>query len=429
MNAAVPHLRHGKGRAVDVVVIGAGHSGLAMSYELAARSVDHVVLERGEIANSWRHERWDSLRLLTPNWQTRLPGLAYEGDDPDAFMSMPQVIDFIDRYARHISAPVRAGVTVTAVEAAGDGYCVRTDSGLWRCRAVVLASGAFNLPAVPAAAAELEDSITTYTTHRYKNADQLETGGVLVVGGSATGLQLAAEIHASGRPVTLAVGEHVRMPRRYRGRDIQWWLDACGVLDQTYREVDDIERARRVPSPQLVGSTDGASLDLNVLRCAGVRIVGRLAGFGGGKAQFSGSLPNHCALADLKLGRLLDTFDEWATAETLDTSLPEPSRPAPTIVDDCPMLTLDLGRAGIRNVVWATGLKPDYRWLQVSAFDRKGRIRHDGGVVAVPGLYLTGLPFLRRRKSSFIHGAADDARELGTHLAQYLRGGARRLSA
>jgi len=429
VNAAKPCSQHRFGRAVDVVVIGAGHSGLAMSHELAARSIDHVVLERGEVANSWRHERWDSLRLLTPNWLTRLPGFAYEGNAPGAFMTMPEVIDFIKRYADFLSAPVRRNTNVTAVEPTDDGYCVQTDAGAWRCRAVVMASGAFNKPCVPATEAALPAGIAVDTTHTYRNPAELEDGGALVVGASATGLQLAAEIETSGRPVTLAVGEHVRMPRCYRGRDIQWWLDAAGLLDQNWLEVDDIERARRVPSPQLIGSTDSKTLDLNGIRNAGIRIAGRLVGVCDGKAQFSGSLHNHCSMADLKLGRLLNTFDEWAEASSIGATLSEPERPEPTVVDQSPPLTLDLERAGIRSVVWATGHRPDYSWMRAPVFDRKGRIRHEGGVVDAPGLYLMGLPFLRRRKSSFMHGAEDDARELCAHLHGHLRGTAQRLSA
>jgi putative flavoprotein involved in K+ transport len=411
------------GRAVDVVVIGAGHSGLAMSHSLAEASVEHVVLERGEVANSWRHERWDSLRLLTPNWQTRLPGVAYSGDDPDGFMTNREVIDFIDRYAETIAAPVRTGTTVEAVERVDEGYRVTTDRGSWRSRAVVLASGAFNEPSVPEKLRDaLPPSITSYTTKSYRNPDQLEDGGVLVVGASATGLQLANEIHASGRPVTLAVGEHIRMPRTYRSRDIQWWMDGAGVLDQSYKDVDDIERARRVPSPQLVGTPDGTTLDLNALRSTGVRIVGRLSAVRDGSALFSGSLRNCCAMADLKLGRLLDRFDDWAVENAVDSILPRAGRPAATELDASPCLKMDLTKSGIRSVVWATGLHPDYCWLQLPVFDRKGRIVHDGGVLATPGAYVMGLPFLRRRKSSYIHGAEDDARELGAHLLTYLRG-------
>ena len=402
------------------VVIGAGHSGLAMSRCLTERSIDHVVLERGEVANSWRAERWDSLRLLTPNWQSRLPGHGYGGDDPDGFMTVPQVVDFIDGYAQLVSAPVQTATTVTSVSRIQDGYLVATDEGEWRCRTVVLATGACNMPVVPAVAEAVPQGITTLTPIEYRNPDQLAQGAVLVVGASATGVQLAEEIHRSGRPVTLAVGEHVRAPRVYRARDIQWWMHTAGVLDDRYDEVDDIRRARSLPSPQLVGSPERATVDLNALTALGVRLVGRLVGVNDGRAQFSGSLRNVCTLADLKLGRLLDRIDEWATDNSLDDQFPPPHRLAPTEVSDSPPLDVDLTSGEIRSIVWATGYRPDYSWLDVPVLDRKGRIRHDGGVAESPGMYVLGLPFLRRRKSSFIHGAEDDVDELSTHLASYL---------
>lgn len=405
---------------VTVVVIGAGHSGLAMSRCLTERAIDHVVLERGVVGNAWRHERWDSLRLLTPNWLTRLPGYGYRGDDPDGFMTMPEVSNFIDEYARRISAPVRTGTTVTSVRPAADGYRVITDQGEWRCRAVVIASGAFSVPVVPAVAKAVPPAIAAYTPRDYKSPEQLASGGVLIVGASATGVQLADEIARSGRPVALAVGEHVRMPRVYRGRDIQWWMKSAGILDQRWDQVDDIVRARRVPSPQLVGTPARASLDLNALSDRGVCLVGRLAGIRGGKAQFSGSLRNHCAMADLKMKRLLATIDEWAEASGSADAVDPPEEFAPTRVDPSPRLTVDLTSGEFRSIIWATGCRPDYSWLEVPVLDRKGAIRHDGGVAEAPGMYVMGLPFMRRRKSSFIHGAEDDARDLCAHLVDHL---------
>jgi len=418
---------------VDVVVVGAGHSGLAMSRCLARLAIDHVVLERGEIANSWRHERWDSMRLLTPNWQSRLPDYAYDGTDPDGFMTMPEVVDFITAYAEFIAAPVRSGVTVMSVTASDNGYRVETDRGAWHCRAIVLASGAHGLPSVPACAAAVPDSVQTLTPKHYRRAQQLDDRGVLVVGASATGLQLADEIARSGREVTLCVGEHIRLPRTYRSLDIQRWRDVLGLLDERYDTVGDIIRARRVPSPQLVGTAERATLDLNALAERGVNLVGRLVGVERGQALFSGSLHNHCAMADLKLGRLLDSIDRWLAehpdhpaAAAADSSCPDPAqRFAPTRVAAQPPLTLDLARRRIGTIIWATGFRPDFHWLQVPVFDRKGRLRHDGGVVDAPGLYVLGLKFMRRRKSSFIHGAEADARDLSEHLAAFLRSGAR----
>ena len=404
------------------MIIGAGHAGLAMSRCLSDRSIDHIVLERGEVANSWRSERWDSLRLLTPNWQSRLPGLSYEGDDPDGYRTMPEVIDFIDHYASLIAAPVQTNTTVTSVRRSDDGYQVSTNQGEWRSRTVVLATGACNIPDVPAMAAAIPPAILQLTPTQYRNPDPLPRGGVLVVGASATGTQIAHEIHRSGRPVTLAVGGHTRAPRTYRGRDIEWWMDATGVLDERYDQVDDIDRARRVPSLQLTGSPDRMTLDLNALTSIGVKLVGRLAGITNDKAQFSGSLRNKCELSDLKMGRLLDTIDAWAKANGLDDQVAPPHRFAPTEVEQTPPLALDFNDGELESVMWATGFRPDYSWLNVPVLDRKGQIRHDGGVVRLPGLYVMGLQFLRRRKSALIDGAGDDARDLSEHLAAHLDG-------
>jgi putative flavoprotein involved in K+ transport len=401
------------------IVVGAGHCGLAMSRCLADRSIDHVVLERGEVAHSWRTQRWDSLRLLTPNWMTRLPGYAYRGDDPDGYLAAPEVAELIEGYAKESAAPVRAGTTVTSVRQAEGGYLVQTDQELWHSRSVVLAPGASTVPKVPALHGGVPVGVTTLTPVDYRNPSQLPDGGVLVVGASASGIQIAAELQRSGRQVSLAIGEHVRMPRTYRGKDILWWMDAAGLLDERYDQVPDLVRARNLPSMQLVGSPDRATIDLNSLSQDGVQLVGRLAGIRDGIAQFSGSLPNMFTLADLKLERLLDTIDAWATKAGWDGADP-PRRFAPTAVAASTPLTLDLRSGAIRTILWATGFRPDLSWLDVPVLDRKGNVRHDGGVTASPGLYLIGMPFLRRRKSTLIDGAAADAADLSRHLAHYL---------
>ena len=402
-------------------MIGAGHGGLSISRFLTENSIDHVVLERGEVANSWRCERWDSLRLLTPNWQSRLPGHSYKGTDPDGFMTMPEVVEHISGFAAASSAPVRAQTTVTCLRCADGGYHVATDDGEIRCRSVVLASGAANIPRVPSVRDAVPEKIECVTAFDYHNPERLPPGGVLVVGASATGVQLAEEIQRSGRRVTLAVGEHVRLPRTYRGRDVLWWMEVSGVWNQRYDEIDDIERARGLPSPQLIGTPERVTVDLNALRGAGVEIVGRLAAIRDGRLLFSGGLPNQFALADLKMERLLDTFDEWACNTDLDVEVGPPERFEPTRVPTSPRLSLDLRSGEIRSILWATGFRPDYRWLDVPVLDHKGELRHDGGVVVgAPGLYAIGLPVLRRRKSTFICGAEDDARELVGHLVRYL---------
>jgi putative flavoprotein involved in K+ transport len=346
-------------------------------------------------------------------------------------MPVAEVVELIVDYADHVEAPVHRGTTVHSVREDREGFRIATDNGVWCAATVVLATGGCNLPVVPAAAAGVAPSLTTLTPMTYRGPDQLPDGGVLVVGAAATGCQLADEIHRSGRPVTLSVGEHVRLPRTYRGRDMFWWMEMAGVLDERHDEVDDITRARHVPSPQLVGAPDRSTLDLNVLRERGVRIVGRLGRIAGGVAQFSGSLANVCALADLKMNRLLKRIDGSVAASRLDADVRPPHRFEPTRVDRSPLLHLDLSSGEIRTVLWATGYRPDHSWLDIPVLDAKGRIRHDGGVVSeVPGLYVLGLPFLRRRASTYIHGAGADTQELGEHLHSFLdrRGGSARTS-
>jgi putative flavoprotein involved in K+ transport len=403
------------------VVVGGGHAGLAMSRRLTERSIDHVVLERGEVANSWRTQRWPSLRLLTPNWQTRLPGYDYAGDDPDGFMPAADVVATLTAYARLIGAPVRTATTVHTLRAGPRGFEIQANDDLLHARAVVLATGACTRPAIPAVADTVPPPVTTLTPLAYRDPGQLPDGGVLVVGASATGIQLAAEIRRSGRPVTLAVGEHVRLPRTYRGRDIFWWLEVTGLLAERYDQIDDLTRARHLPSPQLTGTPEAITTDLNTLTALGIRIVGRLGRITDGVAQFSGGLANTCALADLKMNRFLNRADEWATVSGLDDDLPPPHRFAPTRIDPRAPLELDLTSGEITTVLWATGFRPDHSWLDIPVRDRAGHICHDGGVVTgAPGLYVLGMPVLRTRASTYIHGAGADSEALARHLHAYL---------
>ena len=400
-------------RQLTSIIIGAGQCGLAMSRHLSERSVDHMVLERGKVAQSWRSERWESLRLLTPNWMGALPGAPYSGTDPDGYMDMPQVVEMFQDYARTIDAPVKTGVSVKRVGSWGEGYAVETNQGPFHCRNLVLATGACNRPTVPAFAADVPRGVRMFTPFDYKRPSDLPDGRVLVVGGSATGVQLARELQLSGRDVVLSVGEHVRAPRRYRGRDIKWWMHHTGLLDQHIDEVDDVARVRRTPSLQLAGLPQ--DVDLNALQAIWVRIAGRLAAIRDGKAVFSGALANHSTMADLKQARLLALIDDRARMQGMDGGLPAPERPAPTRLPAAPMLELGLANGTIGSIVWATGFKPDHSWLDLPVFDRRGRLAHNGGVIR-PGLYAMGLPFLRRRYSTLIGGAGGDAAALANHM-------------
>ena len=405
------------------VIIGAGHSGLAMSQRLSERGIDHVVLERGEVANSWRTERWDSLRLLTPAWHATLPGAPAHDGDPDGFLDMPQVVDYITDYASTMDAPVRTHTTVTRVASSADGYTVTTDQGDWEAASVVLASGACNVAHVPGSSEGVPASVEQLTPLTYRSPAQLAAGGVLVVGASASGVQLADEIARSGRRVVISTGEHVRMPRTYRGRDIFWWLESVGVLDERHDQMDDLIRARHVPSPQLIGTPERRAIDIDSLRDLGVEDVGKLGAIRDGVALFSGGLDNTYQLADLKLKRLLDRFDGWASSADDVGRLDAPDRPAPTRPVTADRIELDLVRDGIGTVLWATGYRPDHGYLDVPVFGYKGAIRHDGGVVTgAPGMYLLGTTLLRRRRSTYIGGAAQDTLDLAEHLVTHLAG-------
>jgi putative flavoprotein involved in K+ transport len=282
----------------------------------------------------------------------------------------------------------------------------------------VLASGPCNVPVVPSLADAVPNHIEQLTPQQYRSPSQLAAGGVLVVGAAATGVQIAREISQSGRRVTLAVGEHVRLPRSYRGRDIQHWMQALGLLDEGYREVDDLTRVRGLPSPQLIGHPDRIDMDLNALAKQGVGVVGRCVGIQGRTARFSGGLTSVVKLADLKLERLLRSIDAWI--ECAGLTIPEEAPPAPTQLGSPPRLSIDLRAEGIDTIVWATGFRPDYSWLDVPVLDRRGRLRHEGGITPAPGLYAMGLPFMRRRKSGFLFGAGDDARDIVAHLAGFV---------
>lgn len=405
--------------ATEVIIVGAGQAGLAMSRCLSEQGRPHVVLERGRIGERWRSERWDSLRLLTPNWQTRLPGFAYDGPDPDGYMTARELAAWLERYAASFAAPVREGVTVHAVGAGGRGFVARTSAGCWTAPAVVVATGHSDVPSVPHIASHLPRWLVQLTPPEYRRPTDLPSGGVLVVGASATGIQLADELHASGRPVTLAVGRHTRLPRRYRGRDILWWFDRMGVLGQRAGDVYDLLVSREQPSLQLVGRPDHASLDLADLQARGVRLTGRLMGADGSRVAFADDLVATTAAADIKLAELLLRIDAF-----IDRS-GTPAEPAGPFVPIWPRFTespshCELRHAGIRSVVWATGFRRDYSWLRVPVLDARGEIRHDGGVTPVPGFFVLGLNFLRRRNSSFIAGAGDDARELAPIICGHL---------
>lgn len=401
----------------DVVVIGGGQAGLAMSRCLSDLGLDHVVLERGQIGERWRHERWDSLQLLTPNWMTRLPGRLYDGADPNGFMKRTEVVDMLQSYGAANQAPVVSSTAVVKVSLKGDEYFVETTGGLFIARAVVVATGQCDQAHIPAMAANLPDRIQSIGSNAYKNPDQLSSGGVIVIGASASGLQLAEEVQNSGREVTLCVGRHTRVPRRYRGFDIAYWMDATGMLDQRWTDVPNVDASRRQPSLQLVGRNDNRDINLQTLANSGVCVVGRALGADPRGMDLATDLAMNAERADRKLGALLRKIDAHISGHGL--RVPDADQHIPLQLSSTAD-RIDFAANGIGTVIWATGYKRNYGWLDVPVFDDAGEIVHDGGVTIAPGLYTLGLQFMRRRKSTFIDGVGGDAREIADHIHNFL---------
>jgi putative flavoprotein involved in K+ transport len=400
------------------VVVGAGHAGLAVSRLLTDAGRDHVVLDRGDVGEKWRSERWDSLHLLTPNWMTRLPGWYYTGPDQDGFLPAGQFVRHLERYADSFGAPLQRRTTVERVVAAPDGrYDVHTDRGTWRASDVVVATGPHGVPNVPAA---MEDpDLEVLSSNRYKNPDQLASGGVLVVGASSSGVQIADELSRSGRQVTLAVGRHTRMPRRYRGMDVFWWLHSTGRLGRTIDDVSDVGAVRREPSLQLRGVSGieraGRDLDLPALLDRGVRLTGRLSGLRRGRARFGDDLVASVGASERQMHRFLDAVDRYVDETGLSSEVLPPDRPRRFTVPS-PATELDLAREGIATVVLATGYRPDHSWVRLPVTGADGAIEQYRGVTAAPGLYVVGQRFQHRRDSGFVDGARHDAHAVVAHL-------------
>jgi putative flavoprotein involved in K+ transport len=404
-------------KSTDTVIIGGGQAGLAMSCCLRERGVKHVVLERGRVGERWRSERWDSLRLLTPNWQSRLPHWHYRGDDPDEYMTTQEFVEHLERYARSFNAPVYGGTTVQAVESvAGGSYRITPDHGVWMARNVVIATGHCDVTWVPQIASGLADDVHQIVPSDYRNPGQLPAGNVLVVGASATGVQLAEELVGAGRKVTLAVGRHTRLPRMYRGKDILWWIDTMGGFMAPADPADDAE----FPAPQLVGALERRSIDVGLLQDRGVRLAGKVTDAEGHRVRFDENLAETVRAADEQMAATLAKVDEFARTMGLDDKVGPKEAVPPTRLRPVPT-EIDLRAESITTVLWATGYRRSYPWLKVPVLDERGEIRHQGGVTAEPGLYVLGLRFQRRKNSNFIDGVGNDAAELTRHLVERRR--------
>jgi len=401
---------------IDTVVLGAGHAGLAVSKLLCRAGREHVVLERGRVGERWRSERWDSLHLLSPNWMTRLPGWRSQAA-PDAYSSAGEVVRLLDRYAASFDAPVVESANVEEVSLAPrmSGYLVVTDRGTWRARQIVAATGPHGTPALPGVVtAGVPGPVEVITSQRYRNPAQLPAGGVLVVGSSASGVQIADELARAGRSVLLSCGRHQRMPRRYRGMDIFWWLEKTGRLARTIDQMPDAAAARREPSVQLSGR-DGETLDLPALQDIGVRLAGRLDRLAGGTAWFRDDLGDTMTAADRRMHRFLDTIDRLVADTGRCDQVPPPVRPRSIEPPPTPA-RLNLRAERIGTILLATGFRPHHPWLRLPVTAADGSIAQYRGVTAAPGLYVVGQRFQHRRDSAFIDGARHDAEAVVSHL-------------
>jgi putative flavoprotein involved in K+ transport len=400
---------------VETVIIGAGQAGLAMSRSLAAAGRPHVVLERGQVGERWRSERWESLRLLTPNWLNRLPG-APALPDPDGYLDRRGVVEHLETYAA--GAPVHERTTVLGVRRSRRGHLVVTDAGDWHARNVVIATGDCDVPRVPAIAAAAPPFLHQLHATGYHRPARLPEGGVLVIGAGPSGQQIAAELRRAGRDVVLAAGSHARMPRTYRGRDVFAWMHATGQLDDHVDHVPDLAAARRAPSFPVSGARGGESLGLDRLAALGVAVTGRLEGFAGGHALFGDTLVRDLADADRRLLRTLALFDAYISLARVDAPAADPP---PAIEIGAGPRRLDL-RGRVSTILWATGYRRTYPWLHEPALGTNGELVHREGVTAVPGLFALGLRFQRTRRSHFLGGVGDDAALIARAIAARARG-------
>jgi len=399
----------------EVLIVGGGQAGLAMSEHLSAADVPHVILERHRIAERWRSGRWDSLVANGPAWHDRFPTLEFADVGPDAFASKEQVADYFVAYAEKIAAPVRCGVEVTSVRrnAGRAGFRVQTTDGSVEARYVVAATGPFQRPVIPPVVGD-DAGLLQMHSSGYRNPDQLPDGAVLVVGAGSSGVQIADELLRSGRRVYLSVGPHDRPPRRYRGRDFVWWLGVLGKWD-----ADAPPQGAEHVTIAVSGAFGGHTVDFRDLAARGMTLVGLTVSFEDGTMRFATDLGANIAAGDANYLSLLDEADAYVTRMGLDLPQEPEARelgPLPACVTE-PVVELDLAGAGVRSIIWATGFAVDYSWLQVDAFDADGKPNHRRGVSSEPGVYFLGLPWLSRRGSSFIWGVWHDARYLADHIA------------
>ncbi|MBA3946889.1 MAG: NAD(P)-binding domain-containing protein [Herpetosiphonaceae bacterium] len=407
--------------AVETIVIGGGQSGLAMSYYLTAQGRQHLVLEQAQVGESWRNKRWDSLRLVGPNWTLQLPGFPYQDNDADGFMTRDEIVAYLEHYKQFVKPPLREGVRVTAVEQQPDGagLLVRTETMLFQATQVVVATGAYQHPRIPVCSANLPDHLRQLTPSHYRRPAALPPGAVLVVGSGESGCQIAEELRRSGRTVYLSVGRGWWVPRRYRGKDIVWWIDALGGFDQTVDTLPGGHAKVAAPGPQLTGANGGHDLNLHTLARAGVVLAGHLQGVQAGKLSFAPDLEANIASADAQAASFLQAIDDFVETHGLD--VPTEAHPVDLHSTrhqmDNVLHELDLGRSNVTSIIWATGYHLNLNWIHLPVLDQDGYPTHHRGVSTWPGLYFLGFEWLYKGKSHLFNGVGDDAAYLAEKIA------------
>ena len=412
---------------VDTVIVGGGQAGLAMSYYLSQQGREHVVLEQSEKAgNAWRNHRWDSFVLNTPNWQTRMPGAEYRGNDPDSFMSRQEVVNYLEQYIERFHLPVHYCIRVTEVEQNSrcQSYFIRTNRGTALCaRDVVMATGLYQEPKIPALSADLSPDLRQLHSDAYRNPAQLLPGAVLVVGSAQSGAQIAEELYQGGRKVYLSVGRAGRVPRRYRGKDSNWWTEKLGIYDRTVNQLPS-PRAKFFGKPHISGKDGGHTINLHQFARDGVVLLGHLRGVDADKIRCAQDLKENLAKADQFEADFVKAVDQYIA----ETGMQAPPETLPQLrdgFDQKPPLEIDLKSSGITNVIWATGYKFDYSMVKLPIFDSDGFPIQKRGVTEYPGLFFVGLPWLHNAKSGLLYGAGQDA----GYIAQKMAGEERPMSA
>jgi putative flavoprotein involved in K+ transport len=400
---------------VKTLVVGGGQAGLAMSHMLSQRGCSHLVLERHRIAERWRTERWDGLRFQFPNWSVRLPDFPFPHTDPDAFATTAEILDFLTAYAVFVAPPIRCGVLVTALRCrdGASGFVAETSDGPIEAANVVVATGPYQRAVIPAL---LPNDASVFQVHasRYSEPSQLPPGAVLIIGSGASGAQIAEELFRADRRVYLSAGRHRRMPRRYRGRDLIWWLSALGI-DQTPVEKRGPDRAL----PLITGAYGGHTIDFRQFAAQGVLLLGRVQAAREGAMDFAPDLADSLAHGDAAYTAFLDMVDTHVERHDLDMPEDPTARvvqPDPPCLVE-PLRRLDLRAAGIGAVIWATGYGFDFGWIDVPVLDARGEPVHRRGITDVPGMYFLGLQWLSKMNSSFLNGVGDDAAVLADHIA------------